>query len=74
MDGIKYGRKIFSLDKGCTVLKVTSVTEKALQYEDEATFRRRLAEKYRDRQGTIEIVFKRGNPDYAIITFCEPLA
>jgi len=69
MGGINYGRKIFSLDKGCTVLKTTCVTEKALPCEDEMTFRRRLAEKYQDRQGTIEIVFKRGYPDYAIITF-----
>ena len=74
MGSIKYGRKIFSLDKGCTVLRTISVTEKVLQYEDEVTFIRRLAEKYQDRQGTIEIVFKRGSPDYAIITFCEPAA
>ena len=66
---LKYGRKIFSLDKGNTVLKSISVTEKAMSGEDEMAFIYRLVEKYDGQQGTIEVVFKRGHPDYAIITF-----
>jgi len=69
MDHIKFGRKIYSFDNGDVVLKSTSVTEKALPNEDERTFTRRLVEKYQDQRGVIEVVFKRGHPDYAIITF-----
>ena len=68
MDDIKFGRRIFFFDKGDTVLKSTSVTEKALPGEDEMAFTRRLVEKYKDERGTIEVVFKRGHPDYAIIS------
>jgi hypothetical protein len=69
MDHVKFGRKVYSFDNGDVVLKSTSVTEKALPNEDERTFTRRLAEKYQDQRGVIEVVFKRGHPDYAIITF-----
>jgi hypothetical protein len=51
------------------VLESTSVTERALPNEDERTFTRRLVNKYQDQRGVIEVVFKRGLPDYAIITF-----
>ena len=69
MDNIKFGRKTYSFDNGDMVLKSTSVTEKALPDEDERVFTRRLVKKYRDQRGVIEVVFKRGRPDYAIITF-----
>ena len=69
MNDVKFGRKILSFDKGRAVLKSTSVTEKALSDEDEMAFTRRLVKKYRDQRGMIEVVFKRGRPDYAIVTF-----
>jgi hypothetical protein len=69
MASINYGRRIFSFDEGNTVLESTSVTEKALSGEDEAAFTQRLLRKYKGQSGTIEVVFKRGRPDYAIITF-----
>ena len=70
MNDVKFGRKVFSFDKGQTVLESICVTEKAVPDEDEAAFTRRLMEKYKEQRGTIEVVFKRGRPDYAIITFC----
>lgn len=69
MDRVKFGRKIYSFDNGDVVLESTSVTEKALPNEDERIFTRRLVEKYQDQRDVIEVVFKRGHPDYAIITF-----
>jgi hypothetical protein len=69
MQTIQFGRKIFSFGKGEPVLESTSITEKALSHEDECAFTRRILQKYDSEQGTIEIVFKRGRPDYAIITF-----
>jgi hypothetical protein len=70
MDCIKFGRRIYSFNNGDAVLKSTSVTEKALPDESETDFAHRLVTKYGDQQGVLEIVFKRGRPDYAIITFC----
>jgi hypothetical protein len=69
MQSMKFGRKVFSFNGDGAVLKSTSVTEKAMPDEDEAAFTRRLVERYKGREGTIEVVFKRGRPDYAIITF-----
>jgi len=69
MKQIKYGRKIFSFGESGAVLESTSITERALPNEDEATFTSRLFKRFQDRQGTIEVVFKNGRPDYAIITF-----
>ena len=69
MDHVRFGRKIYSLAQGDVVLESMSVTERALPNEDEGAFTRRLVDKYQDRHGMIEIVFKRGLPDYAIITF-----
>jgi hypothetical protein len=68
MPTVNYGRKIFSFDDNGTALKGTVVTEKALPKETEADLTRRLLEKYRGQQGTIEIVLKRGRPDYAVIS------
>lgn len=69
MESINYGRMVFSFNEDQTVLESTSVTEKALAHEDEKAFTRRLLKKYKGRCGTLEVVFKRGRPDYAIITF-----
>jgi hypothetical protein len=69
MEHIKYGRRIFSFGDGDAVLKSTSVTEKAMPGEDEMAFTRRLLRKFEGQRGTIEVVFKSGRPDYAIIIF-----
>lgn len=69
MKRISFGRRKFSFSSGRAVLKSTSVTERALNGEDEKSFTERLLRKYEDRQGTIEMVFKRGCPDYAIVSF-----
>ena len=71
MQTVQYGRKVFSFDEGGTALKSTVVTEKALPDESETAFIQRLLKKYEDQRGTIELVFKRGRPDYAVITFPE---
>lgn len=57
-----------SFANGCMVINSTSITERALLGEDEEAFVHRLMKKYGDGEGTIEIVFKAGKPDYAIIT------
>jgi hypothetical protein len=68
MQAIQYGRKTFSFGEGSTVLTSTCVTEKAMSGEDETAFTRRLVKKYGDQRGSIEVVFKNGRPDYAIVT------
>lgn len=66
---IAYGRKRFSFTKGVPTLESMSITEKPLKGEDETQFTERLMKQYSDQQGTIEILIKGGQPDYAIITF-----
>ena len=66
---LRFGRRKFTFSNGKVELKSTSVTERALASEDEETFTNRLLQLYCNREGTIEIVFRRGQPDYAIITF-----
>jgi hypothetical protein len=68
MKVIEYGRRRFTFSNGKKVTTSTSITEKALRSEDEEAFTERLMKKYGNQQGTIEIVFKGGRPDYAIIT------
>jgi hypothetical protein len=63
-----FGRKTLAFAKGVTFLTKISVTEKTLLGEDENAFTQRLLRKYGDGQGTMEIVFKNGRPDYAIVT------
>jgi hypothetical protein len=63
-----FGRKTLSFAKGVSFLTKTAITEKSLAGEDECTFTQRLLNKYCDDEGTIEIVFKHGRPDYAIVT------
>jgi len=71
MKRVKYGRKTFTIVKGTAVLKSTEITEKPLQHEDEKAFTQRLLHKYGHRQGTVEIVFRNGRPNYAILRFSE---
>lgn len=66
---IRYGRKRLALANGTARLLSVSVTERARSGEDEQTFTERLVAKYGHREGTIEIVIKDNQPDYAIITF-----
>lgn len=68
-NNVKYGRKTYAISEGKTYHVSTSITEKAKQGEDEKNFTRRVTRKYKERQGTIEIVLKNGRPDYAIIVF-----
>ena len=68
MKVIDYGRRRFTFSNGEKVVTSTSITEKSLPGEDEEAFIERLMKKYSNQQGTIEIIFKGGRPDYAIIT------
>lgn len=69
MEHVQYGRKMFSISEGETLLESTSIIERTLLGEDENSFISRLKRKYEKQRGTIEIVFKKGCPEYAIITF-----
>lgn len=71
MHRIRFGRKIYSFVKGRPVLKSTSITVRTLAGEDEEAFTNRLLKQYGQRAGTVEMVFKGGSPDYAVITFSE---
>jgi hypothetical protein len=71
METLSYGRKVFSFAQGTTVHTSTTITEKALPHESEDAFTRRLMKKVGDRRGTVEIIFKNGRPNYAVITFPE---
>ena len=69
MEPVAYGRKRFSFAEGKTIHTGTSITVKALPGENEQAFTKRLMKKYGDARGTVEIIFKGGRPDYAIISF-----
>jgi hypothetical protein len=64
-----FGRRKYSFSGGAVELTGTSITERSLKGEGENAFTRRLMKLYGNRKGTIEIVFKMGNPDYAIVSF-----
>ena len=68
MSDLKFGRKTLSFAEGATVLTKTTITEKAMSGEDETSFTQRLLRKYENQRGAIEIVFKNGRPDYAVVT------
>ena len=68
MKVINFGRRRYSFARGSVELMRTDITERSLNGEDEEAFTRRLMKKYGSREGTIEIVFKKGRPDYAIVT------
>jgi hypothetical protein len=71
MHKIRFGRKKFLLVRGRPVLKSTSITVRTLPGEDEEAFTKRLLMKYGQQAGTVEMIFKGGHPDYAVITFSE---
>ena len=71
MQRIRFGRKKFSLVEGKPVLRSTSITVRTRPGEDEEAFTKRLLSLYGQIAGTVEMVFKRGLPDYAVITFAE---
>jgi len=71
MNELRFGRKKYSVEKGKPVLKSTSITVRALPGEDEESFTSRLIRKYGQQAGTVEMVFKHGRPDYAVITITE---
>ncbi len=71
MQKIRFGRKRYSFKRGKPILESTSVTVRTRVGEDEEAFTNRLIEKYGHREGTVEMVFKGGRPDYAVITFTE---
>lgn len=73
MEIIGFGRRRLAFDNGTTVLTSTTVTERAYRNEDERAFLKRLLEAYGHHKGSIEIVFKAGRPEYAIITI-DPAA
>lgn len=68
MTRLTFGRKKFTFSEGVSTLTSTSITEKSKPGESEAAFTRRLLAKYADCHGSMEIVFKQGRPDYAIVT------
>lgn len=72
MQRIRFGRKRYSLVEGRPILKSTSITVRTRPGEDEEAFTKRLLGQYGQYEGTVEMVFKRGRPDYAVITFSEP--
>jgi hypothetical protein len=68
MGDLDYGRKKYKISNGTAELTRTSFTVKSLRSEDELAFSKRLLKLYGAGEGTIEVVFKNGQPDYAIIT------
>jgi hypothetical protein len=68
-ENLRFGRKTLTFSRGKATLKQIVVTEKSIPGEDEEHFLARILQKYSDRNGTIQVVFKNLIPDYAIITF-----
>jgi len=71
METIKFGRRKFTVVDGKTKLLSTSITVRAFKGEDEQAFFERLKEMCGNAQGFMEIIFKAGCPDYAIITYSQ---
>ena len=68
MKVINFGRRRYEFANGNVELTRTDITERSLNGEDEEAFTKRLMKLYGNREGTIEIVFKKGRPNYAIVT------
>ena len=68
MQRIRFGRRRLSFGDGKMELLNTSITIRSLPGENEQAFTERLMKDYCEKEGTIEIVFKGGHPDYAIVT------
>lgn len=69
METIRYGRRKLTFAQGKCLHTSTSITARSLVGEDEEAFITRLMRMYVNRNGTMEIVIKDSEPDYAIITF-----
>ena len=65
---INFGRRRYAFADGSMELMRTDITVRSLNGENEEDFTRRLMNMYGNSQGTIEIVIKKGRPDYAIVT------
>lgn len=65
---ITYGRRRLAFARGSVVHTSTVLTIRAEADEDEAAFTQRLLEECIGSEGTIEIVFRAGAPEYAVIT------
>lgn len=68
MQTITYGRRRLAFSRGSVVHTSTVLTIRAEDGEDEATFTQRLLRTCADSEGTIEIVFRAGAPEYAVVT------
>jgi hypothetical protein len=68
MQTILYGRRRLSFSHGRAVHTCTIHTVQANPEEDEAAFVQRLLAECSASEGTIEIVFKAGQPQYAVLT------
>ncbi|MDT8306460.1 MAG: hypothetical protein RRC07_11030 [Anaerolineae bacterium] len=68
MQTIVYGRRRLAFCKGNAVHTGTTLTVRAVAGEDEVAFTRRLLAECAESEGTIEIVFRAGVPEYAIVT------
>jgi hypothetical protein len=68
MQTILFGRRHLSFSNGSAVHTRTTVTVRANPGEDEHAFTQRLLAQCNGREGTIEIIFRAGVPEYAIIT------
>jgi hypothetical protein len=68
MQTILYGRRRLAFSNGRVVPTSTMLTVQANPEEDESAFIQRLLRECTAEEGTIEIVFKGGHPQYAIIT------
>jgi hypothetical protein len=65
---VSYGRKLLRIIDGKAQLEQITFTEKSFPGEDETQFVDRLSQRFCDMNGTFQIIFKNGKPDYAIIT------
>lgn len=61
-------RVILSFANRKLALKKVKLIEKPFPEENEDTFIQRLLDKYHGQRGTLEIVFKNGRPEHAIVT------
>lgn len=71
MQTIAYGRRRLSFCRGNAIPTSTILTIRAEEGEDEVAFTRRLLAECGESEGTIEIVFRAGVPEYAIITIAS---
>lgn len=68
MQTIHYGRRRLAFSNGRAVPTSTMHTVRAYRGEDETAFVQRLLDEWDADRGIIEIVFKSGFPEYAVVT------